>query len=260
VEGRYFSCASVSVISKQRPDETFAHRESADYFFTPAFRKADACLAPNHRSHKTKVSSRTRCSIVTLLHAIVADGRCAYFRRLQPVAKSCKCRHCCGGQVRHFDHYGHGDERLHRLSKCHRGVSPVPANDPPTCLVNPSSVMLSATTTTATSTLRISTTAGLSGGFRPPSSPNKPDYFAASLGLALSCILLLRAPKQRRRWAAASLGLIVLASLGVTLSSCAGGGGSNQINFGTPSGGYTVTVAASGGGTTQTTSVLLNVQ
>jgi hypothetical protein len=73
------------------------------------------------------------------------------------------------------------------------------------------------------------------------------------------CIFLLGVPNQRRRWTAL-LGLTVLVFLGVTLSSCAGGGGSSKINLGTPLGGYTVSVSASSGGTTQTTNVAVTVQ
>ena len=138
-------------------------------------------------------------------------------------------------------------------------VSPLPVNDPPACFVNPSSVALSATATTATATLRISTTAGPGSELQPTNRPKKPGYLAASAGLALACIFLLGVPRPRKRWAA-SLGLVVLVFLGVALSSCGGHGGSSQISFGTPSGGYTVTVIASGGGTTQTTNVAVTVQ
>jgi hypothetical protein len=139
-------------------------------------------------------------------------------------------------------------------------ISPVPANDPPTCFANPSSIVLSATTTTATANLRISTTAGLSGGLQPEKGPNKPGYFGASMGLALACIVLLGTPGARRHWSA-SLGMVVLVLMGVGLSSCASGsGGSSQISLGTPTGGYTVTVTATGGGATQTTNVAVTVQ
>jgi hypothetical protein len=137
-------------------------------------------------------------------------------------------------------------------------VSPVPANDPPTCFVNPSSIALSATTSSATASLRISTTKGLNSGLRPEKGPNKPDYFVASMGLALACMFLLRLFQRGRH--RTLFGLAALVLLGVTLGSCAGGGGSNQINFGTPSGGYTVTVTATGGGTTQTTNVAVTLQ
>jgi hypothetical protein len=138
-------------------------------------------------------------------------------------------------------------------------VSPLPPNDPPTCFVNPSSVALSATVTTATANVRISTTAGLNSGLRPEKIPNKPGWFAASGGLAVSCIFLLGVPKRRRHWAA-TLGLVVLVLLGVTLSSCAGHGGSNQINFGTPPGAYAVTVTASSGVAAPSATVSLTVQ
>jgi hypothetical protein len=138
-------------------------------------------------------------------------------------------------------------------------VSPLPPNDPPTCFVNPSSVALSPTITSATANLRISTTKGLNSGLRPEKGPNKPGWFSASGGLAVSCIFLLGVPKRRRRWAA-TLGLVVLVLLGVTLSSCGGHGGSNQINFGTPPGGYVVTVTASSGVAAPSATVSLNLQ
>jgi hypothetical protein len=143
-------------------------------------------------------------------------------------------------------------------------ISPVPANDPPTCIANPSSVALSATTVTAIANLRISTTAGLNSGLRPEKVPNKPGYFGASMGLAMACVFVLGLHRPRKQWTA-SLGLVVLVLMGVALSSCASGsGGSSKINFGTPTGSYTVTLTASGGGTTggttQTTNVAVTVQ
>jgi hypothetical protein len=139
-------------------------------------------------------------------------------------------------------------------------VSPLPANSAPTCFTNPSSIALSATTTTATANLRISTTAGLNSGVRPENRPNKPNYFAASVGLVLACIFMLGLSRPREQWTA-SLGLVALVLMGVVLSSCASGsGGSSKINFGTPTGSYTVTLTATGGGTTQTTNVAVTVQ
>jgi len=138
-------------------------------------------------------------------------------------------------------------------------VSPLPANDPPVCFLSPSLLSLDPTATSATANLRISTIAGARSELRPESSPNSPSWFAASGGLALCCIFLLTMPNKRTRWAT-SLGLVLLIVLGVAFSSCGGGGGSSQINFGTPTGSYTVTVGASSGGTTQTTSILLTVQ
>ena len=64
---------------------------------------------------------------------------------------------------------------------------------------------------------------------------------------------------QQKKRRTGFLGLTLVVLLGVTLSSCAGGGGSNHINLGTSAGAYTVTVTATSGNTTQTTSVLLNV-
>jgi subtilase family serine protease len=138
-------------------------------------------------------------------------------------------------------------------------VSPLPVNDPPVCFISPSSVALDTTTTSATANLRISTTARASTELRPENNPNRPSWFAASGGLALCCIFLLRVPNKRMRWAT-SLGLVVLIFLGVGFSSCGGGGGSSQINLGTPTGTYTVTVAASSGPAVQTTTVSLTLK
>ena len=139
-------------------------------------------------------------------------------------------------------------------------ISPVPANDAPTCFVFPFSVALSATTTSAAVSLQISTTSGLSGAVRPSKHPNKPGYFAASAGLALGCIFLLAVPRPRgRRTAFVEWTLLVL--FGVGLIGCARGPGvSTQINLGTPSGSYTATIVGSGGGRSQTTTVSLTVQ
>jgi subtilase family serine protease len=129
-------------------------------------------------------------------------------------------------------------------------VSPVPVNDPPTCFVFPFSVSLSATTTSATAALKISTTAGLSSGLQPGNHPKTPIYFAASAGIVMTCVFLL-----------ALLGIGVLVFIGLALTSCASErGGSSQINLGTPSGGYIVTVTATSGGAAQSTTVSLNVQ
>lgn len=137
-------------------------------------------------------------------------------------------------------------------------VSPLPPNDPPTCFANPSSIALSATTASATATLRISTTAGLSGAFQLPSGPNKPGNLAASTGLALGCIFLLGLFQRAKRRTLFGLTAVIL--LGVVLSNCGGHGGSSQIDFATPSGSYTVTVTASSGATTQTTNVAVTLQ
>ena len=139
-------------------------------------------------------------------------------------------------------------------------VSPLPANDPPVCFISPSSVVLNTTTTSATANLRISTTAGAGSEFGPENNPSRPGWFASSAGLALCCIFLLVAINKKTRWAT-SLGLVALVSMGLGLLSCASGsGGSSQINFGTPTGSYTVTVAASSGTAVQTTTISANVQ
>jgi hypothetical protein len=141
-------------------------------------------------------------------------------------------------------------------------VSPLPTNDPPSCFVFPFSVTLSATTTSATAALQVTTTAGLSSGLRPLDGPNKPVYFAETAGLALVCILLLGVPTRKNR-RTAFVELAILTGLGVALIGCAGGSGgrgSSEISLGTPAGNYTATISASSGGITHTTAVSLTVQ
>lgn len=138
-------------------------------------------------------------------------------------------------------------------------VSPAPPNDPPTCFVNPSSATLSATTTSASAALRISTTAGLNSAVLPHDRSNTFSHVAfyaafPMIGIFLVCI------KRRPSARASSLALLALVGLAISLSCCAGSGGSNQINLGTPAGSYTVTVVGSSGAASQSTSVSLTLQ
>jgi subtilase family serine protease len=140
------------------------------------------------------------------------------------------------------------------------GVSPVPVNDPPTCFVFPPSVTLNAATTSGTTTLKVSTTAGLNSGVFPSDGSSRLGYLASSAGVMLLCVFLVAIRHRRSGALASTVAIFALITMAVALSNCAGGGGSNRINLGTPSGGYTVTVTASGGGTARSTNVVLTVQ
>jgi hypothetical protein len=140
-------------------------------------------------------------------------------------------------------------------------VSPPAANDSPTCFVFPFSVAINSTTsTTATATLQIKTTSGLSSSARPHHDPGGPTWLLVMASGGLACFVLIGVRRSRQRrvilMMAASLTL-----LSASLIGCAGGpGGSGQVNLGTPAGNYTATVTATGGGLTQSTTVLVTVQ
>lgn len=138
-------------------------------------------------------------------------------------------------------------------------VSPAPPNDPPICFINPSSATLSPTTTSASVALRISTTAGLNRAVLPRNSSDGLSYLASFVALALFGIVLTGIKWRPTGWAS-SLALMALVGLAISLSCCAGSGGSNQINLGTPTGSYTVTIVGASGAASQTTSVSFTLQ
>jgi hypothetical protein len=138
-------------------------------------------------------------------------------------------------------------------------VSPVPVNDPPTCFVSPASAALGPTTTTASVALRISTTAGLNSAVLPSNRSDSLSYIASFEALALIGVVLTGIKRHPTGWAP-SLALIALVGLAISLSCCAGRGGSNQINLGTPAGSYTVTVVGSSGAAAQSTSLSLTIE
>jgi hypothetical protein len=138
-------------------------------------------------------------------------------------------------------------------------VSPVPVNDPPTCFVSPASAALSPTTTSASVALRISTTAGLNSAVLPRYLSDRLSYLACFAALALIGVVLTGIKWRPTDWAS-SLALMALVGLAISLSCCAGSGGSNQINLGTPAGSYTVTVVGSSGAASQSTSVSFTLQ
>jgi len=129
-------------------------------------------------------------------------------------------------------------------------ITPVAANDPPTCSLSPPSVTLSGTTV-QTSTLTVSTTAATSSAVLRPS-------WRPVGGTALAVLLMLFLPRRRRSWFAMLVLLAIAVSIGV-----AGCGGSNKSsgNSGTTSGSYTITVTGTSGSTTATVAtVTLTIQ
>jgi hypothetical protein len=136
-------------------------------------------------------------------------------------------------------------------------VSPVPANDAPICRFSRDSVTLSANSSSANTTLYVATIPRFSSGLRPFDAPNRLTHVEATAGIAVVCIVLMIALRQKRR--SVSVTLLLLVCVALILGSCASGG-SNGINLGTPPGAYTVTITASSGKSTQSTGISLNIQ
>ena len=112
-----------------------------------------------------------------------------------------------------------------------------------------------------TSTLTVKTTAAhsISGALMPPARGHGAGWLAASSGALFAGILMLGAPRRRRRMAGLGLMLLVVFAAGV---GCGGGdssGGSTQTG-GTPAGTYTVTITATSGSIVQTTALTVTVQ
>ena len=81
-------------------------------------------------------------------------------------------------------------------------------------------------------------------------------------GLAVAGLFILGWPTRRRTrnvWLVLLASLIV-ATLGCGGSSGGGGGGGPQIDPGTPTGSYTVTITATSGSTTHTTTIPSKVE
>jgi hypothetical protein len=139
-------------------------------------------------------------------------------------------------------------------------VSPTPPDGAPGCSFSPSSITLSATTTSATGTLEISTTAAgrgsLAGGYRPQG----PLFSAEAAGIMMVCFALVLGAQSKS--SAAWLALAGVVSLGA-MAGCGGGGGSgassNIASSGTPSGDYIVAIRASSGNLKQTTNVFVTI-
>jgi hypothetical protein len=133
-------------------------------------------------------------------------------------------------------------------------ITPVAANDPPTCTLAPASVTLSGTTTQP-STLTVTTTAATSALVRP--------VWRSLGGTALAVVLLLVVPRRRRSWLAMLVLLALAATIGI--GGCGGGsgggGGGGGGNPGTSAGTYSVKVTGTSGATSATVAaVTLTVQ
>ena len=126
--------------------------------------------------------------------------------------------------------------------------------DPPTCLLNPASLTISASS--QTSTLMIATTGATSN----TSSSSEQNLFAKSTGIAFALLIFLYVPTRRRGWRC----WLLIAGLlfAFSFAGCGGsGGGGNQGGGGTTAGTYTVTItgtdAATGKLTANTTVTLM---
>lgn len=144
-------------------------------------------------------------------------------------------------------------------------VSPSNLSDPPTCTFTTNPLTLSATITSAQSTINCGTTA-VSSLVAPliRTNPNR-WLLTGEIASAIACMLLLFLANSKQR------GLVTLAVLLFTViavaTSCGGGGGSSSGSTGNPGttvGAYTVTVTATpptgSGASTQTTTITFNVQ
>ena len=135
-------------------------------------------------------------------------------------------------------------------------ISPVAANNPPTCSLSPGSVTITGTEA-ETSTLTISTTASTV-------SENRLNRLLwRSGGTALALVLVIWVPRRRRAWLT-MVGVLAL-SIAVAPIGCGGGGsssgGGTSGSSGTTPGTYTITVAGTSGGVTGTAgTVTLTVQ
>lgn len=149
---------------------------------------------------------------------------------------------------------------------CSVTVSPVGAQDPPTCTAGPS-VTMTSDTASASTTVTVATTAATTSSLaRPAHRRPAGPWRGAGSGLALAGLLWLFSPKSRKRLRSiASVVLLALAMGGSLLSGCgAGSGGGNNGgtsttppssgNPGTTPGAYTITVIATGNDAQTTTS------
>lgn len=134
-----------------------------------------------------------------------------------------------------------------------------PQNAPaPVCNLNPGAVNLSATTTSATSTMTISTTA-------PTAALRHSSNIFYAMLLPICGMTLLGVSFGSRRKKVLGILLVFLMASGLlflaSCSSSSNSGGGGNVQPGTPAGTYTVTVTATPtSGTAQTTTFTLTVQ
>jgi hypothetical protein len=126
-------------------------------------------------------------------------------------------------------------------------ITPVAANDPPTCTITPSVTISGATSQAATLTVN-STRANAS------LDQTKKLFWPSTGGAALALILLFGIPARRRRWQSMVGILVLLLSITCGVAACGSG------NPGTTAGNYTVTVTGTSGATTETGTVSLSIQ
>lgn len=123
-----------------------------------------------------------------------------------------------------------------------------------TCSVNPASVMLDSTTTSAPSTLDITTTSGSLRSTTSADARRSFSWMAGTAGLGFVSMFLLGIPKKRSgAWMA--LCLVVFLSAGI---GC--GGGSSSASAKSTAQNVTLTVTASSGNISRSTTVTLTVQ
>jgi hypothetical protein len=134
------------------------------------------------------------------------------------------------------------------------------------CTFNPSSVIANSGTRLET-TLTISTTASTAAALRqtrPGSQPGSTTLLASFGGIGLVGLVLAGTGKKgRQRRAAVVLGLVLFATLGLTLACDNSSATKTVASTGTPAGAYNVTVTSTGTGTnapTQSVHVALIVQ
>jgi hypothetical protein len=138
---------------------------------------------------------------------------------------------------------------------CALTTSPSSAVDLPTCKLSPTSVALSASTTSGTVTATISSTAATSSELvRPRPLGKGRNWTGAGGGAVLAVVLLIGIPKRRRSWRAMLGALVLLAAL-AGLSGCGDfwQAPSTTSAAGTTAGSYTFTVTGTGSPTVSST-------
>ena len=126
-------------------------------------------------------------------------------------------------------------------------AGPAGAVDSPVCSFNPTSIALSAGTTTGTSTLTCTTTAASHVMYVPTRGPIRPVWLGVSAALALACLFVMSLPMQKRRWGTAFALVVLAAATAVAGCGGGGGGGGGGGNPGTTAGTYTVTITGTSG-------------
>ncbi len=137
-------------------------------------------------------------------------------------------------------------------------TGPTGANDPATCSLASSSVMITGTTA-QTDLLTISTTAATSSDLAYPKLGNGKGWLGAGSGALLALLVFFGIPARRRSWRSMLGILVALAVMGAMASCGGGGGGGGGGNSGTTPGSYTVTVTGTSGTLQPTTIVSVTV-